>query len=80
MSAMVNVGPALIEHLKELHLPTVRHCYEETARRAEQTYERYLLEVISRECEQRRKTRVQRLLKASALPVEKSLLNPAPPR
>ena len=78
MSAVADVRPALIGHLKELHLPTVRQCYEETARRAEQetlSYEQYLLEVISRECEQRRKTRVQRLLKGSALPLEKSLPN-----
>ena len=78
MSAVADVRPALIGHLKELHLPTVRQCYEETARRAEQetlSYEQYLLEVISRECEQRRKSRVQRLLKASALPLEKSLPN-----
>ena len=38
-------------------------------------YEQYLLEVISRECEQRRKSKVQRLLKDSALPLEKSLQN-----
>ena len=78
MSAMADVRPALIEHLKDLHLPTVRQCYEETARRAEQqtlSYEQYLLELISRECEERRKTRVQRLLKGSALPLEKSLPN-----
>lgn len=73
-----DVCPALIGHLKELHLPTVRQCYEDTAGRAERetlSYEQYLLEVISRECEQRRKTRVQRLLKTSALPLEKSLEN-----
>jgi len=78
MSAAVDVCPALIGQLKELHLPTVRACYEDTARRAERetlSYEQYLLEVTSRECEQRRKTRVQRLLKASALPLEKSLQN-----
>ena len=60
MSARVEVGPALMGHLKELRLPTVRQCYEETARRAEKetlSYERYLLEVITRECEQRRKRR-----------------------
>ena len=39
------------------------------------SYEQYLLEVISRECEQRRKSKVQRLLKDSALPLEKSLQN-----
>ena len=78
MSAMADVRPALIGHLKDLHLPTVRECYEDTARRAERetlSYERYLLEVISRECEQRRKSRVQRLLRESALPLEKSLEN-----
>ena len=78
MSAAVDVCPALIGQLKELHLPTVSTCYEDTARRAERetlSYEQYLLEVTSRECEQRRKARVQRLLKASALPLEKSLQN-----
>jgi DNA replication protein DnaC len=78
MSAMAEVRPALMGHLKELHLPTVRECYEDTARRAERetlSYEQYLLEVISRECEQRRKSRVQRLLRESALPLEKSLEN-----
>ena len=66
MSAAADVRPALIGHLKDLHLPTVRECYEDTARRAERetlSYEQYLLEVISRECEQRRKSKVQRLLK-----------------
>jgi DNA replication protein DnaC len=78
MSAAADVRPALIGHLRELHLPTVRECYEETARRAERetlSYEQYLLEVITRECEQRRKSKVQRLLKESALPLEKSLEN-----
>jgi transposase-like protein len=35
MSAAADVRPALIEQLKDLHLPTVRECYEDTARRAE---------------------------------------------
>ena len=53
MSAVADVRPALIGHLKELHLPTVRQCYEETARCAEPetlSYEQYLLQVISGEC------------------------------
>src|SRR3984893_12106456 len=78
MSAAADLRPALIGHLKDLHLPTVRECYEDTARRAERetlSYEQYLLEVISRECEQRRNSKVQRLLKDSALPLEKSLQN-----
>jgi len=48
MSAAADVCPALIGHLKDLHLPTVRECYEETARWAERetlSYEQYLLEV-----------------------------------
>jgi DNA replication protein DnaC len=78
MSAVADVRPALLEHLKDLRLPTVRECYEDTARRAERemlSYEQYLLEVITRECEQRRKSKVQRLLKDSVLPLEKSLQN-----
>ena len=78
MSATVEVRPALTGQLTELRLPTVRQCYEETARLAERetlSYEQYLLEVITQECEQRRKSRVQRLLKDSALPLEKSLGN-----
>lgn len=78
MSPAGDVGPSLTDHLKQLHLPTVRQCYEETARRAERetlSYEQYLLEVIGRECEQRRKSRVARLLKESELPLEKSLEN-----
>src|ERR1017187_829510 len=78
MSAVADVRPALMGHLKDLRLPAVRECYEDTARRAERetlSYEQYLLEVISRECEQRRKSRVQRLLKDSALPLETSLHN-----
>src|ERR1035438_10028860 len=78
MSAVADVRPALMGHLKDLRLPAVRECYEDTARRAERetlSYEQYLLEVISRECEQRRKARGQRLLKDAALPLEKSLQN-----
>ena len=70
--------PALDGHLRELRLPTARLCYEEAARRAEREtlgYEAYLLEVVSRECEQRRKARVERLLRDSELPREKSLPN-----
>src|SRR5664279_6062504 len=76
MSAGADVRLALLGHLTELHLPTVRECYEEAARRADRetlSYEQYLLEVMGRECEQRRKSKVQRLLKDSALPLEKSL-------
>jgi DNA replication protein DnaC len=69
---------ALIECLKELHLPTVRACYEEQADQARQeniTYEYYLAEVMEREREVRRFNRIQRLLRDSKLPLEKNLEN-----
>lgn len=67
---------SLTECLKELHLPTVRACYEEEADRARReglTYEYYLAEVMQREREVRRHNRVQRFLRESKLPLEKSL-------
>jgi DNA replication protein DnaC len=67
---------ALTKCLKELHLPTVRACYEEEADRARQealVYEHYLAEVMEREREVRRHNRIQRLLRESKLPLEKSL-------
>lgn len=67
---------ALTKCLKELHLPTVRACYEEEADRARQealVYEHYLAEVMEREREVRRYNRIQRLLRESKLPLEKSL-------
>ena len=67
---------SLAKCLKELHLPTVRACYEEEADRARQetlAYEHYIAEVMERECEVRRHNRIQRLLRESKLPLEKSL-------
>jgi len=62
--------------LKELHLPTARGCYQEladSARREQLSYEGYLLEVLQRECQGRRQHRMERLLRQSRLPVDKSL-------
>lgn len=78
MSAGTDVQAALTGNLKALHLPTMRHCYEEAARRAEKetlSYEQFLLELTERECEGRLKSRTQKLLKESGLPLEKSLEN-----
>jgi len=77
-TAAVDVKSALTEGLTELHLPTVRHCYEEAARLAERetlSYERYLLELVTRECEDRQQKRIQRILRQSRIPAEKSLAN-----
>ena len=62
--------------LRELHLPTVRECYEEQAHQARKeslTYERYLYELVQKECEVRRQKRTERFLRESKLPLEKSM-------
>lgn len=67
---------ALVSHLKELHLPTIRGCFEELARQAEAedlSYERYLLALVERELQVRRQHRLERLLRASRLPLDKDL-------
>jgi DNA replication protein DnaC len=71
-----NIRNRLIEHLKELRLPAMRDCFEQQAQRAQQetlSYERYLFELAGRECEARRQHRVERFLRESRLPLEKSL-------
>jgi DNA replication protein DnaC len=66
----------LIDNLKELHLPAMRSGFEEVAQRAQQesqSYERYLLELTERECQARRGNRIERSLRDSRLPLEKTL-------
>ena len=73
---MSNPHGELTACLKELCLPTARACYAEladSARREELSHEAYLLEVMARECQGRRQNRIQRLLRESRLPVDKSL-------
>lgn len=62
--------------LKELRMPTVRACYREQAemaRRESLSYERYLLELLRREREERYHNRIRRWLRQSGLPLEKTL-------
>ena len=66
----------LVECLRELHLPTFRESFEDVARRAVQeslSYEQYLGELAEQECQVRRTNRIERWLRDSDLPVEKSL-------
>src|SRR6516162_11609889 len=66
----------LIDDLKELHLPAMRDSFETLARQAlqeSQSYERHLLELTQRECQTRRDHRVERLLRESRLPLEKTI-------
>jgi len=78
MMAPREIKRDLTEYLRELHLPTVRNCFEDKARQAERetlSYEQYLLELIEGECQQRRENRIARLLQVSRLPLEKTLDN-----
>ncbi len=78
MSATPQIRTALLENLTELHLPTMRACFEEAAQHAEKetlSYEQYLLELAERECEARRRNRIVKLLRESELPREKTLAN-----
>lgn len=66
----------LTRHLRELHLPTFREHFEEASRLAVKeslTYEQYLLELSVKECEERRRRRIERYLRESGLPSEKKL-------
>jgi DNA replication protein DnaC len=61
--------------LQELHLPAVKQQYEAVARQASAetwSYPDYLRELLERECQQRRQHRIERLLRESKLPLEKS--------
>ena len=71
-----NLNSILNQSLKELHLPTVRACYEKEAHRARQEslgYEHYLAELMELEREERRHRRIERFLRESKLPLEKNL-------
>jgi len=66
----------LVACLRELHLPTIRECFEELTPQAEQetlSYERFLLTLVQRECQVRRQHRLERCLRESRLPAEKNL-------
>jgi hypothetical protein len=63
------------QYLKGPHLPTFRSSFEELARQAQQeshSYERYLLELAQRETQERQSKRIERLLRYSQLPQDKS--------
>jgi len=62
-------------YLKELHMPTIRNLFSQTAeaaRNSSQSFEEYLFELLREEIQTRRQNRVVRLFKESRLPLEKS--------
>lgn len=75
---MLSDHEQVINRLKQLHMPTIRHSFEETAdqARAESwSYEQYLLQLLNLECETRWQNRISRNLRASKLPPSKSFEN-----
>ncbi len=74
--AVNDLHATLTGHLKELHLPMFRECYQdeaELARRESLSYEQYLLELVEKERETRATKRTDRYLRESKLPLEKNL-------
>jgi DNA replication protein DnaC len=70
-----DVPAALEVCLKELRLGTVKSQYEAVIRQATAetwSYADFLLELVQRECQQRQHKRIERLVKASKLALEKS--------
>ena len=76
MASAAPVTGRLDEYLRELHLPVVRACYAEAAAQAAReplTHTEFLLGLLERECEVRRQNRIERRLRESRLPLEKTL-------
>ena len=68
----------LVGLLKELHLPMFHEYYTEFAEKAlaeDMSYAHYPFELAQRECEVRRANKIARLVKASKLPMEKTMAN-----
>ena len=73
---MQTVQARLITHLKELHLPTFRERFSdlaEQARNEDASFEAYLLALCEEESEERRLNRIERMVRESQLPREKTL-------
>ncbi len=73
---MIEIHNTLNQHLKDLHLPTFRECYQaeaDLARQESLPHEQYLLELSKRECEERAHKRIARYLRESKLPLEKNI-------
>ena len=61
--------------LDELRLPAIKNSFQETAQRAtkeDYSFEQYLLELAELECEARRANRIERFMRESHLPLEKT--------
>jgi DNA replication protein DnaC len=75
---MINIHEQILDYLKQLHMPTMRGCYQQIAdcaRSESFSYEQYLLELLKVECEARWQNRIARNLRASRLPPSKTFAN-----
>lgn len=75
---MIDIHEQILDYLKQLHMPTIRGCYEQIAEQARKesfSYEQFLVELLKLECEARRQNRIARNLRASKLPSSKTLDN-----
>jgi len=73
---MMTIDEQILDYLKQLHMPTMRGCYQQIADQARKesfSYEQYLLELLRLESEARRQNRIARNLRASKLPPSKTL-------
>ena len=76
MKAHGQIKEDLNNYLKRMQLSTVRRRYEELSQKAQaesMTYEQYLWELINEEYQERRCRRIERLLKESRLPMDKTM-------
>ena len=76
MKAHEHIKEDLNNYLKRMQLSTVRRRYEELSQKAQaesMTYEQYLWELINEEYQERRCRRIERLLKESHLPMDKTM-------
>jgi len=76
MKQALSIDTEINAYLRQLYLTTARECYRDCAHQARAeslSYEQYLLTVVERECEVRRINRINRFLRESRLPLEKSL-------
>lgn len=75
---MINIDEQILDYLKQLHMPTMRQCYQQIADQARKesfSYEQYLLELLKLECQARRQNRIARNLRVSKLPPSKTFAN-----
>ena len=75
---MTDIHEHITDLLKQLHMPTVRSCYEQVADQARSessSYEQYLLDLLKLECDVRRQNRIDRNLRTSKLPPSKTFAN-----